>query len=73
MTAQLAAFDHIKDAIRAVQSLALSRLSKSDGVELRTEAQLYHYAKPMLRRTVELECFLRWQLLQSTDTILDLA
>jgi hypothetical protein len=37
------------------------------------EAQLYHYAKPMLRRTVELECFLRWQLLQSTDTILDLA
>ena len=51
-----------------------------------TEARLYHYARAMLRRkpaalrrlreprrTVELACFLRWQLLQSTDTLLDLA
>ena len=50
------------------------------------EARLYHYAKPMLRRkpaalrrlreprrTVELACFLRWQLLRATDTALDLA
>jgi TnpA family transposase len=51
-----------------------------------TEARLYHYARAMLhrkpatlrrlrepRRTVELACFLRWQLLQLTDTLLDLA
>jgi TnpA family transposase len=51
-----------------------------------TEARLYHYARAMLRRkpaalrrlreprrTVELACFLRWQLQQSTDTLLDLA
>jgi hypothetical protein len=50
------------------------------------EARLYHYARLMLRRkpaalrrlreprrTVELACFLRWQLLRSTDTLLDLA
>jgi hypothetical protein len=50
------------------------------------EARLARYAKPMLRRkpaalrrlreprrTVELACFLRWQLLRVTDTILDLA
>ena len=50
------------------------------------EARLYHYAKAMLRRrpsavrrlreprrTIEVACFLRWQLLRVTDTILDLA
>ena len=50
------------------------------------EARLYHYAKTMLRpkpsavrrlreprRTVEVACYLRWQLLRVTDTILDLA
>ena len=50
------------------------------------QARLYHYAKPMLRRkpsavsglreprrTVETACFLRWQLSQVTDTVLDLA
>jgi TnpA family transposase len=50
------------------------------------EARLYHYAKAMLRRkpsavrrlreprrTVEVACYLRWQLLRVTDTILDLA
>lgn len=51
-----------------------------------TEARLYHYAKPMLRRkpvalrrlreprrSIEVACFLRWQLLRLNDTILDLA
>ena len=77
-----------RDIAEHVQRAQLLRELGADDGDWRdiTEARLYHYARAMLRRkpaalrrlreprrTVELACFLRWQLLQSTDTLLDLA
>ena len=75
----------IADYVERTQTLRELGADKGDWADI-AEARPYHYAKLMLRRkpaalrrlreprrTVELACFLRWQLLRSTDTILDLA
>ena len=75
----------IADYVERAQTLRELGADRDDWADI-AEARLYHYARVMLRRkpaalrrlreprrTVELACFLRWQLLRSTDTLLDLA
>ena len=75
----------ITDYVERAQTLRELGADQGDWADI-AEARLYHYARLMLRRkpaalrrlreprrTVELACFLRWQLLRSTDTLLDLA
>jgi TnpA family transposase len=75
----------IADHVERTRFLRELGVDRGDWTEI-AEARLYHYAKPMLRRkpaalqrlreprrTIELASFLRWQLLRSTDTALDLA
>ena len=75
----------IADYVARAQVLRELGAGEGDWTDI-AEARLYHYAKAMLRRrpsavrrlreprrTVEVACYLRWQLLRVTDTILDLA
>ena len=75
----------IADYVERAQALRELGADDGDWANI-AEARLCHYAKAMLRRkpsavrrlreprrTVEVACFLRWQLLRTTDTILDLA